>query len=136
MVRFWSLSRGGLAPVGCLLLRPWPVLRAAVASCGLPRPFLRFELQTPAEAGGYDGRGLRLAAGLVFSSGGLFRCEFAVSRAVDRRAFWLRAWFALVWLWLLPVRVTEYAECPLMGSQPRWAAFVDALRAPPSLYLP
>lgn len=68
---FWSLGRSGLFPVSG---RPsFRALRCAVASCGLPRPFVR--------------RGSRLVpgspswwweAGLSFSSGGLFRCWFLV----------------------------------------------------------
>ena len=38
MVRFWSLSRSGLFPVEGR--GSWRLFRCAVASCGLPRPFL------------------------------------------------------------------------------------------------
>lgn len=133
MLSFWSLGRSGLLPVSG---RPsFRAFVAAVRSCGLPVPSVGFELEAPG-FGPLDGRRLLLVARLSFSSGPLFRCWFAASRLVSPRSLWVRTWFALLWLWLLPIRVTEYRECPCFPAPSRWVAFVDALRAPPSLYLP
>lgn len=89
-MKFWTLCRCGFRPLDG---RPsWRVFRAAVAVCGLPRPFVRPE--------GRPGHGHWLSVGLEFygptrgaaTGKKLFRCYFEVRLFPVRSE---RSWFGL-----------------------------------------
>lgn len=84
-MRFWSLTRCGLTPVkGRASFRSF---RAAVAVCGLPRPFVRIERprQHPFLSIGFDFYGpVRGCA----TGEPLFRCYFCFDLFRPRDARW------------------------------------------------
>lgn len=71
MVRFWSLGRSGLLPVEGR--GSWRAARAALRSCGLPRPVTSVDWR--GSPGSVRSRVLSLR--LEWSSGPLFRCWLA-----------------------------------------------------------